>query len=75
MRNQPKRRWDLGHLFFWMARLYVWSLTAIAMVTVAYIFVPVQSINSDIAGIWYAVAGFGSLILLIAMFFYLLNRG
>lgn len=58
-----------------MARLYVWSLTAIAMVTLVYIFVPVHSINSDIAGIWYAVAGFGSLILLISMLFYLLNSG
>ena len=62
---------DLGHIFFWMARIYVWALTAIGVTTVVYIVIPVQSFESDIAGIWFAVGGFGSLILLIAMMFYL----
>lgn len=57
----------LGRLFYQLLRLYVWGLVLLGLGTAALLFLPQRPPSTAIAGTWFAVGGFGALVLIIAV--------
>lgn len=55
---------DLGHTVYTAAQVYVSVLFVGALVTVAWMFGLFNRGNAQVAGIWFAVSGFGVLVLI-----------
>jgi hypothetical protein len=64
---------NYGRMLYQLARVYVWVLVLLAIGTVGQIAVPRIAPTATVAGLWFAVAGFGSLVMLTAVMMYLLN--
>lgn len=62
---------DLGRLLYLFARVYVWALLVVALVTVVALLMPFRSFDATLAGVWFAVGGFGGLVGVIAVIIYL----
>ncbi|MEF8771930.1 hypothetical protein [Halodesulfurarchaeum sp.] len=62
---------DLGRLLYVFARVYVWALLAVGLVTVFALLLPVKTIDATQAGVMFAVGGFGGLVSVIAVMIYL----
>lgn len=62
---------EFGRLLYRLARLYVWSLVLLGLGTVLLLILPRNPPNATLAGVWFAVGGFGALVLVIAVMIYL----
>ena len=62
---------NLGQLLYAFARVYVWALLAIGLVTVFVLLLPRSPFDVTLAGVWFAVGGFGALVAVIALLIYL----
>ncbi|MFB6085760.1 MAG: hypothetical protein ABEJ84_02970 [Halodesulfurarchaeum sp.] len=58
---------DLGRLFYHLLRLYVWGLVLLGLGTIVLLLLPRDPPSGALAGIWFAVGGFGGLVLVIAV--------
>jgi hypothetical protein len=65
---------DLWRAVYQLTRLYVWSLTLVGLFTVGLLVVPRGIPDPQLAGVWFAVGGFGSL-LLVTVLIVVLFRG
>jgi len=54
---------NVGQLVYDLARLYVLALVAAALLTVTWLFRSDIGSSPDVAGIWFAVGGFGVLVI------------
>lgn len=54
---------NVGQLVYDLARLYVVALVAVAVLTVVWLFRADLGASPDVAGIWFAVGGFGVLVI------------
>ena len=61
---------DIGRLLYRLARLYVWLLVVLGLGTVILLVLPRNPPNATLAGVWFAVGGFGALGLVIAVMVY-----
>ncbi len=62
---------DVGRVFYLLLRLYVWGLFLLGLVTVLLLVLPRNTPNATLAAVWFAVGGFGALVLVIAVLVYL----
>lgn len=62
---------DPGRIFYQITRFYVWLLVLIAAGTIALIAAPRIVPTATVAGLWFAVAGFGSLVMVTAFLIYM----
>lgn len=62
---------DLGQLLYAFARVYVWALLAIGLVTIFVLLLPRNPFEVPLTGVWFAVGGFGALVAIIAVLIYL----
>lgn len=58
---------NLAGLFYRLLRLYVWGLVILGLGTVALILLPRNPPSGALAATWFAVGGFGALVLIIAV--------
>lgn len=63
---------DLWWAVYHLTRVYVWSLTLVGLLTAGLLVVPRGVPDPHLAGVWFAVGGFGSLlfvtVLIVALF-------
>lgn len=55
---------DLGRALYHLAEVYVVGLLIISVVTIAWVFDLFESPDAQLAGIWFALSGFGFLVLI-----------
>ncbi|MDR5657081.1 MAG: hypothetical protein ACQEQJ_08545 [Halobacteriota archaeon] len=65
---------DYGRAFYIAARVYVWGLLLAGVATISVLFLPSGLPSPRLAGIWFALGGFGSLVLVTAILIYLLQN-
>jgi len=61
---------DRGRAIYRFAELYVFALVVAALLTVVWLVAPSIAAVPSLAGIWFAVGGFGLLVLLLFVFMY-----
>lgn len=59
---------DPGRTVYRLTRVYVWLLTAIGLSTVVVVLLPRTHLSPSLAGVWFAVGGFGALLVLSVVF-------
>lgn len=55
---------DIGRALYLLAEVYVLVLVIISAVTVAWVFDFFEGPDAQLAGIWFAISGFGVLVLI-----------
>ncbi|MFB6109281.1 MAG: hypothetical protein ABEJ60_00195 [Halodesulfurarchaeum sp.] len=58
---------DYWRATYHLIRVYVWGLTALGLLTVGLLFLPRDVLDPRVAGIWFGLGGFGSLVALIVL--------
>lgn len=64
---------NLAGLFYRLLRLYVWGLVVLGLGTVVLLLLPQNPPSGALAATWFAVGGFGGLVLVIAVLLWLLE--
>ncbi|MFB6266512.1 MAG: hypothetical protein ABEI31_02535 [Halodesulfurarchaeum sp.] len=54
---------DVGRVIYLLARVYVAFIALIGVGTVLWLLTPTRVATAQVAGIWFAVSGFGALVL------------
>jgi hypothetical protein len=54
---------DPSRMVFRLIRVYVWVLSATGIATILLMFLPRTELTASVAGVWFAIGGFGALVL------------
>lgn len=64
---------DPSRILFRLIRVYVWVLSATGIATILVILLPRTELTAPVAGVWFAVGGFGALVLVTGVTALLIN--
>jgi len=64
---------DPWRTVYQLIRFYVWALVVLGLFTVGLLVVPQGTPDPRLAGVWFAVGGFGSLVVLTLFILFLLR--
>ena len=62
---------DVGGLFYQLVRLYVWVLVLLGLGTAVLILLPRNPPSGALGAAWFAVGGFGGLVIVIVVLIWL----
>jgi preprotein translocase subunit SecY len=64
---------DPSRLLYRLLRVYVWMLLAISIATILVLLLPGPELSASVAGVWFAVGGFGALVLVTVVMTHLIR--